>query len=173
MPSISSIGPMDLIDLSWYAVILAAIVGILQFIYQGGSGGGVEESHFYLLKKTVSLYLSISIITLTSCKPLPSPNPFKIPLLFVVLAVAAALSAAVPSKLWWLPYLSCIRPLLDLLRLLYLFCINIPLDPFWELCIRIRDAAYQFKLSARQFIQRLVHSNVDSSLSGRTNSNPE
>ncbi|KAJ8646567.1 hypothetical protein MRB53_008315 [Persea americana] len=51
----------------------------------------------------------------------------------------------------WVPYLSCIRPLSDLLRELYLFT-DMPLDPFWEFCHSIGSAAYQFKLKAHQFI---------------------
>ncbi|XXG50894.1 hypothetical protein AAC387_Pa02g4791 [Persea americana] len=63
--------PMDRnpIDPTWYGVILGAIFRILQLIYQGGSGGGgvlAVESHFHLLKKTVSLYASLSLISLTS-----------------------------------------------------------------------------------------------------------
>ncbi|XXG50895.1 hypothetical protein AAC387_Pa02g4791 [Persea americana] len=69
--------PMDRnpIDPTWYGVILGAIFRILQLIYQGGSGGGgvlAVESHFHLLKKTVSLYASLSLISLTSGNPLPS-----------------------------------------------------------------------------------------------------
>ncbi|KAJ8646562.1 hypothetical protein MRB53_008310 [Persea americana] len=161
--------PMDpnLIDPTWYGVILGAIFSILQLIYQGGS----VESHFHLLKNTVSLYASISLITLTSCKTLPSPIPFKISLVFAILAVAAPLSAAVPSKLWWVPYLSCIRPLFDLLRHLYLFCTDLPLDPIWEFGQSIRTRAYQFKLRAHQFIQSFRPNNMATTSPAQENSN--
>lgn len=163
------------IDPTWFGVILAAIFSIVQLIYQAGSGGGcvnVIESHFHLLKKTVSLYASISLITLTSCKPLPTPMSHKISLLFAILALAAPLSAAVPYELWWLPYLSCTRLLFDVLRDVYLFCTNMPSEPFWELCHSIGNAAYQFNLKAHQFIQHLVPINLGTN-STQTNSNSE
>lgn len=151
------------IDQTWYVVILGAIFSILQLIYQGGSA----ESHFDWLKKTVSLYASMSLITLTSCEPLPTHKSHKISLVFAILAVAASLSAAVPSKLWWVPYLSCIRPLFDLLRHLYLFCTHLPLRPVWEF------GQSQFKLRAHQFIQCFRPNNMAATSPAQENSNSE
>ncbi|XXG50902.1 hypothetical protein AAC387_Pa02g4798 [Persea americana] len=114
--------PMDPnpFDPTWYGVIVGAIFSILQLICQGTSGGGgvnvLVESHFDRLKKTAPLYASMSLITLTSCMPLPAHKSHKISLVFAILAVAAPLSSAVPSKLCWVPYLSSIRPLFNLLR---------------------------------------------------------
>ncbi|KAJ8646560.1 hypothetical protein MRB53_008308 [Persea americana] len=113
----------------------------------------------------------MSLITLTSCKPLPTHKSHKISLVFAILAVAAPLSAAVPSKLWWVPYLSCICPLFDLLRHLYLFCTDLPLDPVWEFGQSIRTIAYQFKLRAHQFIQSLRPNYVATTSPAQENSN--
>lgn len=91
---------MQEMDLSLYGVILAAIFSTLQFIHQGGDGsGGLKVESRIHLQHTVSLCASISLITLTSGKPLPPKISHRISLLFAVLACAFVLSAAVPDNL--------------------------------------------------------------------------
>ncbi|XXG80434.1 hypothetical protein AAC387_Pa09g1299 [Persea americana] len=97
----------------WYGIILAAVLSIVQLIY-----GGKPQTTL----STVSLFASLSLIGLTSFNCLPCPKQFKISFFFAILACDAFLSATVLHKLWLLPYLSCIRPLFDLLGDLYFLC---------------------------------------------------
>ncbi|KAJ8646569.1 hypothetical protein MRB53_008317 [Persea americana] len=115
----------------------------------------------------------MSLVTLTSCMPLPAHKSHKISLVFAILAVAAPLSAAVPSKLCWVPYLSSIRPLFNLLRHLYLFCTDLRLDPVWVFGQSIRTRAYQFKLMAHQVIQCFTPNNMATTSPAQENSNSE
>ncbi|KAJ8646568.1 hypothetical protein MRB53_008316 [Persea americana] len=168
---------MGSIDRSWDGVIIAATIGILQFIYHGGGGGqggGLKlvESHFHLLKE-ISLYASISLISLTNCKPLPCSTAHKNALFFIILAYASLLSAAAPTKLWWLPYLSCIRPLYELLRDFYLFSTNKPFHHFWEFWGQVQNAAARCKQSAQKIIHHFVPNYVGPSSSAPANSNSD
>ncbi|XXG50898.1 hypothetical protein AAC387_Pa02g4794 [Persea americana] len=168
---------MGSIDRSWDGVILPATIGILQFIYQGGGGGGggglkLVESHFHLLKE-ISLCASMSLISLTNCKPLPSSTAHKNELFFIILAYASILSAAAPTKLWWLPYLSCIRPLFELLWDFYLFSTNKPFHHFWGFWGQVQNQAARCKQSAQKIIHRFAPNYVGHSSSTTASSNSD
>lgn len=165
-------------DQSSYGVILAAIFSPLQFIYQSGDGsGGLNEQSRIHLQHRVSLCGSISLITLTtltSCKPLAPKISHQISLLFVVLACAFGYSAALPENLWWLPLLSSIHLLFEILRDIYRFCIHTSFDQFQP---RIREFRQniesQCKLLAHEIRQRFVRVNLNSSSSTPVNLSSE
>lgn len=159
-------------DLTSYAVILTAIFSTLQFIHQGGGGSGGNS--YIHLQHTTSLCASMSLLTLTSSKPLPLSKSHKISLFFAILACAFILSASVPKNLWWLPHLSSIRPLFGIIQDLYLFYINTSFaefqHPIRQFC---QNAADQCKRWAHEICRGFMPTNMSSPSSAPANLNSE
>lgn len=91
--------------------IMSAIVEVLHLIKQECSGG---EGKIIVLFVTIALIASAASVAL---RPPYTTICSRISFLFSVLACALLLSPFVPNKLFWVPYLACVFPLLHLLQL--------------------------------------------------------
>ncbi|RWR83334.1 hypothetical protein CKAN_01208700 [Cinnamomum micranthum f. kanehirae] len=116
-------GNDELHDSRWLGAILPIILGYLQLIPQQqrrqGEGGGEGNAAAAAARCdsliASSLSFTIALIALTASIPLPPSKGLKICIFHLMLGCVIPLSSALPNVVCWLPFLSCIRPLFDLL----------------------------------------------------------
>lgn len=126
---------MDLHTRQWYAMLLPVVLGYLQSISQQhhhhrGSGGD-EGAHFN--SQMASICFTIALVALTASRPIAcSSKAAQICLFNLILGCALLLSSAVPNRLCWAPYFSCIRPLFHLLPRPFQLLILHFFQCFWD-----------------------------------------
>ncbi|XXG55309.1 hypothetical protein AAC387_Pa03g3007 [Persea americana] len=107
----------DNITLVLYCLgILSGVVEVVQFIKQQGSGGeGLPQGKIVVLSVSISLIASAASLAL---RPRYTTICSRLCFLFSVFSCAFLLAPFVPIKLFWVPYIACVFPLLRLLQLL-------------------------------------------------------
>ncbi|KAJ8637188.1 hypothetical protein MRB53_011455 [Persea americana] len=144
--------------------ILSTVAQLFQTIKQGSGGGGGEEkkisliASFSLIAFAASVVLPLCYINICCC----------ISFFFSVLVCAFLLSQFVPDKLFWVPYIACIFPLLHLLQLLPAPLQRSLQQRWWATWNAIVDAACR----AHHAIVRSLEALRSTSSSVKSNSNP-
>eukprot|EP00268_Persea_americana_P041193 TRINITY_DN4101_c0_g1_i10.p1 TRINITY_DN4101_c0_g1~~TRINITY_DN4101_c0_g1_i10.p1 ORF type:complete len:202 (+),score=10.42 TRINITY_DN4101_c0_g1_i10:644-1249(+) len=122
--------------------LLSVITELLQFIEGGSRGGGILPEG-----KIIPLSMSITLITLAASVSLPLRPLYiticcRLSLCSSLFTCSCLLSPFVPSKLFLVPYIACVFPLLHLLQLLLPDPLQRSLQQIWcDIWKAIRVAA--------------------------------